>query len=159
MNGKNTRTYYLKPAELKLAKNNEPTEVTTVLGSCVSVCFYDPEQHFGAICHYMLPLWNGKGLQSPKYGNIAVKKCVDFMIRNGSSRTRLQAKIFGGARMISSQQDIFLIGERNIATAYEVLKQENISVSAASTGGNSGRKIIFNTETGLVRMKYIRKSH
>ncbi len=151
---KEIKNIFLKPCEIYFSSE---AEVSTLLGSCVSICFYDPHLKAGAICHYMLPLWNGQGLQSPKYGNIAVLKCLALLAKNGSRRNDIIAKIFGGGRVINTENDVFNIGDRNVQTAYELLKQENIKILGASTGGNYGRKIIFNTQTGLVKMKFIKK--
>jgi len=65
-------THFLYPAALFASRT--PHMVTTILGSCVAICLYDPILKFGGINHYMLPLWNGQGLASPKYGNIAIEK-------------------------------------------------------------------------------------
>jgi len=48
----------------------------------------------------MLPLWNGEGLASPKYGNIAIEKLIERMLYLGSRKANLQAKIFGGGEVI-----------------------------------------------------------
>ena len=68
---------------LQLFANITPTVVTTILGSCVSVCFSDPVMKMGGINHYMLPYWNGQGLASPKFGNIAIEKLLEKMISMG----------------------------------------------------------------------------
>jgi len=105
-----------------------------------------------------MPFWNGTGLASPKYGNIAIEKLVNNMINIGSEKKNLIAKVFGGAAVLNSNECIFNIGERNIDIQSSILKDEGIEVVAASVGGTLGRKLIFNTNTGSVRMKYIKKS-
>ncbi|MBF0165687.1 MAG: chemotaxis protein CheD, partial [Magnetococcales bacterium] len=51
--------------------------ITTVLGSCIAVCLWDRMRKEGGMNHYKLPLWNGDGLPSPKYGNIAIAKLIE----------------------------------------------------------------------------------
>lgn len=148
-------SYFLYPSNLFLS--NKPYMVNTVLGSCVAVCLYDPIKRQGGINHYMLPLWNGDGLASPKFGNIAIKRLIEAMIANGSQKISLKAKIFGGGEVIDTQVSSFKIGERNIAIAKEILEEERIPIVASSVGGKLGRKIIFNTITGEVQQKYIEK--
>ncbi len=58
-------THYLHPGNL--FAHRTPHIVTTILGSCVAVCLWDPINNIGGINHYMLPLWNGEGLPVPKY--------------------------------------------------------------------------------------------
>jgi chemotaxis protein CheD len=147
---------FLYPAALYAGE--VPTNVVTILGSCVAVCLWDPVAKKGGINHFMLPLWNGQGLASPRYGNIAVTKLVEEMEALGCRRSNLEAKVFGGGEVLEMKQANFKIGERNIDLAIKMLKQMNIKLKAQSTGGKNGRKILFNTGTGEVRMKYIGNS-
>ncbi len=144
---------YLYPGQIYA--ETDPALVTTVLGSCVSVCLFDKVEKIGAINHFMLPLWNGDGLPSPKYGNIAIPKLIEKMILNGCRRNNLVAKIFGGASVLNSSSGLMGVGERNISLAKDMLKMEGIQIVAASLGENYGRKIIFNTLTGEVLMKKV----
>lgn len=148
--------HYLYPAALYAAK--EPTIVSTLLGSCVSVFLYDPARKIGGVNHYMLPLWNGDELSSPKFGNIAIKLLLDKMMSFGCIPKNMIAKVFGGAAVLQTRKQVFFIGERNINIAYESLDKYNIKVVAASTGGKYGRKLLFNTYTGEVKQKYILKT-
>jgi len=148
--------YYLYPATL--FASDKPFEVSTVLGSCVAVCFWDCVKNIGGINHYMLPLWNGDGLASPKYGNIAIEKLYNKMIDMGSRKADLRAKVFGGGEVIDTFISSFNIGERNINIAYEVLKEMNIPVISHCTGGKFGRKILFYTDSGNVMHKFIERT-
>ncbi len=144
--------YYLYPSALFIKK--EGHLVTTVLGSCIAVCFYDSVNKIGGINHYMLPFWNGNELASPKYGNIAIESLFKKMERLGSKRENVVAKVFGGANQLNHKLGV---GERNIKVAIEMLSELKIKVVAKSVGGEKGRKINFNTSTGEVFMKYITK--
>lgn len=93
----------------------QPTRVQTILGSCVAVCLYDPALGIGGMNHFMLPMWSGQGLQSPKYGDIAMSLLIDKLLRNGSRRQNLVAKIFGGANQIATAVESMNVGARNIA--------------------------------------------
>ena len=66
--------HFLYPGAIYISP--EPTLITTILGSCVAICLYDPILQIGGMNHYMLPLWNGQGLASPRYGNIAIEKLI-----------------------------------------------------------------------------------
>ncbi len=145
--------HYLYPGALFI--NKRAYYVTTILGSCVAVCIYDRRLKIGGINHYLLPLWNGDGLPSPKFGNIAIKQLISKMRYFGSDEKDMVAKIFGGAAVLKSKKEVFFIGERNIKVAKETLAEAGIRIVAESTGGTQGRKIIFNTATGEVRQKYI----
>lgn len=144
-------THYLFPGNI--FAHREPYIVTTVLGSCISVTLFDAINRIGGINHYMLPLWNGEGLPTPKYGNIAISKLLDKLMSLGADRRNIKAKVIGGASMYGKSKGFIDIGGRNIAVAEDCLKEEGIPVVSSDTGGIRGRKILFFTETGIVRVK------
>ena len=147
--------HFLYPSTLFASK--EPYVVKTILGSCVAICLWDPVTRIGGINHYMLPNWNGNDLASPKYGNIAIDKLLEKMGQLGARRENLKAKIFGGGELIESGANGTLIGERNIRVARLILEEKKIPVVASSTGGRKGRKILFFTDNGEVRHKFLDK--
>lgn len=142
---------YLFPAEIFVT--SEPTMVSTVLGSCVAVCLWDSRSIIGGMNHYLLPLWNGDGLATPKYGNIAIRQLVEKVVAKGGERKNMQAKIFGGAAMWSNTEGLFAIGLRNIELAQQQLKELQIPVVASDVGGMLSRKIFFNTGDGSVLLR------
>jgi chemotaxis protein CheD len=141
--------HFLFPNTIYVSKN--PARVQTILGSCVAVCLFDVRLGYAAINHYMLPWWNGEGIPSPKYGDIAVTRLIQSMNHLGCRKEDLVAKIFGGA----DQHTIGNIGEKNVATAEKILEREAITIIARSTGGMLGRKIVFYTEANKVMLKYL----
>jgi chemotaxis protein CheD len=134
--------------------DNAPMAISTVLGSCVSVCLYDNRLGIGGMNHYLLPFWNGNGLQTPKFGNIAIPKLIESMMAKGSSTKTLEAKIFGGASMNIGASEAMMIGQKNILVAREILKEYAITIVAEDVGGQNGRKIQFDLERGKVLLKY-----
>jgi chemotaxis protein CheD len=128
-----------------------------VLGSCVSVCLWDPRLKIGGINHYMLPFWNGEGLASPRFGNIAIMKLIEKMLALGADRHNLQAKVFGGGDMLKATSALMNIGQRNIVLAQDMLRDERIPIVSADTGGKHGRKLLFNTKNGVVLVKLLKK--
>ncbi|MBF0564056.1 MAG: chemotaxis protein CheD [Nitrospirae bacterium] len=132
--------------------------ITTILGSCISVCLWDPVLKIGGMNHYLLPLWNGEGLPSPKYGNIAITKLIEKVLSFGSNKRSLKAKVFGGASIMQQTSGLLNVGERNIIIAEDVLADEGISIISSDVGGPLGRKIIFKTDTGGVLVKKVKKT-
>jgi chemotaxis protein CheD len=133
-----------------------PTEVCTILGSCVAVCLYDRMKNIGGMNHYLIPLWKGKGVQSTKYGNVAIHRLVEGMMNNGCRVENLEAKIFGGGNVINSvSNDSIMVGKKNILIAHEVLDEYRIPVMAKDVGGVHGRHIVLQSETGKVLLNYI----
>lgn len=132
----------------------KPTEIVTVLGSCVAVCLFDKVEQVGAMNHYLVPLWNGNGLESPKYGNISIPKLIDTMLNIGCNIYNIEAKLFGGANINITNNENMMIGKKNVIIAKEILRQYNIKVLAEDTGGNSGRRIMLRSDCGKVSLRY-----
>jgi len=145
--------HFLFPSTLFAERS--PHRVQTILGSCVAVCLFDLEMEYGGINHYMLPWWNGNGMPSPKYGDVAIERLIEKMTILGSRKTNLVAKIFGGASQYTLNREVFDISNRNIATAEKLLNSHKIRIVAQNTGGPKGRKIVFHTQTNQVLMKYL----
>lgn len=148
--------HFLYPSTMFVSA--QPAEVTTILGSCVAVCFWDKYLGIGGINHYMLPTWNGMELASPKYGNIAIERLLEKMEQLGAQRKNLVAKVFGGGEVISVSSGIMHIGERNVMVAEQILGELGIHIMSRSTGGHNGRKIIYNTHTGEVLQCFIKSN-
>lgn len=145
--------HYLYPSSL--FASTERHLITTILGSCVGICLYNHKLQLGGMNHYMLALWNGNGLASPRFGNIANEKLLQEVIQLGSTKMHLVAKVFGGANQTVSYNDV---GTRNIEVAFEFLERMEVPVIAKNVGGEIGRKLVFDTYTGEVRMKFVQKS-
>jgi chemotaxis protein CheD len=147
------RNVYLHPGQL--FASDEPTVVTTVLGSCVSVCLWDRTSQVGGINHYVLPHLLPSDLSSPRFADFAmrdlVRRLLDFGVRRGS----LEAKVFGGAGLsqMSARPGRRHLGEQNVSRALAVLEEERIPVVASDTGGSRGRKLMFRTDDGTVWLK------
>jgi len=152
----NYQQHFLYPSTLYASSS--PALVTTILGSCVAVCMFDPTLKIGGINHYMLPLWNGHGLASPKYGNIANEKLLEKLYSLGSKHGNIVAKVFGGGEVIDNTIKHFNIGERNIIIAFEMLERLKLPVLAKSVGGKLGRRIEFNTSTGEIKHRFIERT-
>ena len=147
---------YLYPGEI--FSTPQPRMVDTILGSCVAVALYDERKQRGCINHYMLPEWNKEGKPSFKYGDVAIPEIVKKMLAMGSCKADLKAKIFGGSE-IGKSNGMFNIGARNILLAREILKQEQIPIISFSVGGKLGRKVIFNSCTGEVLIRFLKNDH
>jgi chemotaxis protein CheD len=131
------------------------SRVQTILGSCVSVCLYDQISGIGGINHYMLPWWTGTDLPSPKYGDVAISRLIEKMLMIGCQQKNLVAKLFGGADQHSMGHESFNVGMRNISAAEKILKMEQIQIIARSTGGSTGRKLIYHTDTNQAFIRFL----
>lgn len=131
------------------AIHDDPDVVlTTVLGSCVSACIMDPERGIGGMNHFLLPD-SGPGGPDIRYAAAAMEVLVNGLMRRGAARTRLRAKLFGGARMMAGLPDI---GQRNADAARRFLHNEGIPLIASDLCGHQARRIRFWPAIGRVQM-------
>lgn len=140
---------YLHPGQLCFV--TEPTVVTTVLGSCVSVCLYDEEHTAAGVNHFLLP--GNMGLtESPRFGESANAVLLGRFREMGVPASRLRAKVFGGASMGGSSAGD--LASRNVEVAMAFLRSHGIPIVSQDTGGERGRKLIFRTSdaTAWVRL-------
>lgn len=130
-----------------------PDRITTLgLGSCVGIAIRDPVTKIGGLAHIMLPdsttIRNNSNI--PKFADTGIEELVKQVTRRGANRTRLVAKIAGGAQMFgfNSNSEMVRVGERNVQATKKKLAQMKIPILAEDTGKNFGRTVIFYPETG-----------
>lgn len=140
-----------------------PDGITTLgLGSCVGIAIRDPVTKIGGLAHIMLP--DSKAIKNnsniPKFADTGIEELVKRVVAKGASRTRLVAKIAGGAQMFSFQggnSDATRVGERNVEATKKKLAELKIPILAEDTGLNFGRTVIFYPETGDFVIKAVGK--
>lgn len=130
-----------------------PDRITTLgLGSCVGIALRDPVTKIGGLAHIMLPdsttIRNNSNI--PKFADTGIEELVKQVTRKGANRSRLVAKIAGGAQMFgfNSNSEMVRVGERNVQATKKKLAELKIPILAEDTGKNFGRTVIFYPETG-----------
>lgn len=123
------------------AISDEPDVVlTTILGSCVATCLWDPIAAVGGMNHFLLANEPVHGGPSYRYGSHAMELLINDLLKKGARRDRLRAKLFGGATM----QNMFgKIGQSNADFAVNFLKSDGIEIVSQSLGGTQARRIRF----------------
>jgi len=144
----NSKRINLVQGEYKVSA--DPSVVfSTILGSCVGACIRDPVAGVGGMNHFLLP---GAENDSERVGVHLMELLVNGLMRQGASRDRLEAKIFGGARMMQGLSDI---GKKNTEFAKRFLTHEGIRLVGGDVGGDRGRRLHFWPVTGRARQSYI----
>lgn len=139
----------LLPAEWEVS--SDELALATVLGSCVAACMYDPIAKIGGMNHFMLPDAS-PGDGSARYGAHAMELLINGLLKDGASRQRLQAKVFGGGNVLPGMT-IDPIGTRNATFVLEYLAAERIPILAQDLGGIQPRKVCFFVRTGRSLVK------
>ncbi len=123
--------------------------LTTILGSCVAACLTDPMARVGGMNHFLLPGVGGSGGAAMRRGVHAMELLVNALLQHGAKRERLQAKLFGGARMLQGLTDI---GRCNADFAERFVQRERIALTGGSLRGERGRRVQFWPTTGRARL-------
>ena len=147
-------------SDVKVAPNPS-TFVTYALGSCVGICLYDTFTKSAGLAHIMLPTHPEKNPSSQifRYADTCLPESVKLLEKLGCLRTRMTAKIAGGAKMFKVAGDSAFgnIGQRNIAAVKKTLADLHIKIIAEDTGADYGRTVYFNSETGKMTVKSFSK--
>lgn len=131
--------------------------LVTVLGSCVAACIRDPERGIGGMNHFMLPDGGAGAMsKSARYGGYAMELLVNELIKSGARRGALEAKVFGGGRVMASLSSAN-VGERNSEFVLDYLRQEGIPVLAQDLQDKHARKIYFFPRAGRVLVKKLER--
>lgn len=148
-------------ADLKTGR--APDILTTLgLGSCVGIALWDPKTKIGGLAHVMLPdstqIRNNSNIA--KFADSGIIELVRQMERMGAPKSRLVAKIAGGAKMfeVSGSTAVGNIGERNALASKQKLRELGIRIIAEDTGLNYGRTVELNCENGDYVIKAVGKS-
>jgi chemotaxis protein CheD len=134
--------------------SDDPNVVlTTVLGSCIAACMYDPVAKVGGMNHYLLAAPQGRDAQADThYGVYLMELLVNSMINRGAAKSRIRAHIYGGANIHRNMQRI---GTANVGFAEGFLNAEGIIISNKDVGGSSARRVDFLAALGKARCRQV----
>jgi len=137
--------------------------ISTVLGSCVSACIRDRRLCFGGMNHFMLPIdesegtstWGTTASSSTRFGNVAMERLINSMLKLGAHRTDLEVKLVGGGKVLDAMTDI---GSRNIQFVREYVRAEGFTVLGEDLGDVYPRKVMYHPQTGSARVKRLART-
>jgi chemotaxis protein CheD len=147
----------------------EPIILSTLLGSCVAACLFDPINRVMGMNHFLLASRN-PGKRSPvleseagRYGLEAMELLINGLLKQGADRSNLLAKAFGGGNVLNlTTRELpkrFNIGELNIEFVRSFLENDGIPLTSADMGGRVGRQIHFDGKDFSVYVKTIPMNH
>ncbi len=157
----------LHPGDYRVT--DKPIMMSTLLGSCVAVCLYDPARRIMGMNHFVLaePKRNDEvslsTSEASRYGNHAMTMLVNDLLRLGAKKSRLQAKAFGGSNLLTDRLNDCDkptdIGSVNAGYVHEFLELHRIPLISADLGGNHGRQIHFSGYDYAVYLRRIPIRH
>ncbi len=152
----------LMPGEYYVTRHREM--IATVLGSCVSACIRDSRLGYGGMNHFMLPLDGSQGLSvwgsaasaATRYGNVAMERLINDILKLGGRRENLEIKLVGGGRVLAHMSTD--IGARNIVFVRRYVAEEGFKVLGEDLGDIHPRRVVYFPETGRIRVRKLSAS-
>jgi chemotaxis protein CheD len=147
----------LMPGEYYVTRHEEV--IATVLGSCVSACIRDARLGYGGMNHFMLPLdgsmgqsvWGSASSTATRYGNVAMERLINDILKMGGRRENLEIKLVGGGRMLADVTTD--IGARNIEFVRRYVAEEGFKVLGEDLGDVYPRRVLYFPQTGRIRVR------
>jgi chemotaxis protein CheD len=138
--------------------------IGTVLGSCVSACIRDARLRIGGMNHFMLPMdrsegsggWGGGASAATRFGNVAMERLINEILKRGGRRADLEVKLVGGGKVIDALSDV---GARNIRFVREYVQAEGFRVVGEDLGDRYPRKVLYDPASGTAQVKRLARSH
>ena len=145
-----TNEIVVETGSIKIS-NDSNALITSALGSCVAITFYDKRKKTGGMIHYILPE-NPGGKKKAKYADSGIILLLEKMLELNSKKEHIEAKMVGGATMFEEFMDDTenSVGKRNVKKGKEILTELGIKLTAQDIGGNYGRSIRFQLSDGNV---------
>lgn len=130
--------------------------LTTVLGSCVACCLFDPRSKVGGMNHFLLaePREGArfdKG-EAERYGSFAMELLINEMLNAGAVRANLRAHLYGGSNLHVGMQ---AIGTSNAKFAESFLVRDGIPLAHSDLGGTLARRVDFRAALGQARCRVV----
>jgi chemotaxis protein CheD len=133
--------------------------IATVLGSCVSACIRDTRIGVGGMNHFMLPLdssqgtsaWGAAVSAATRYGNVAMERLINDILKLGGKREHLEIKLVGGGRVLAEMTTD--IGARNIEFVRRYVADEGFKVLGEDLGDVFPRRVVYFPQTGRIRVR------
>jgi chemotaxis protein CheD len=141
--------------ELAVSKVPGDVLVSIGLGSCIGLALVDRARSVAGLAHVMLPESTGSpdAASRHKFADLAVPALIEKVVALGTSVSRLEAVLVGGARMFSFGGSSLDIGARNEEATLAELKKRGVRVIAKATSGTKGRTIRVHVEGGRILFK------
>ena len=160
------REVVLQPGDFHFGVGD--TRIRTLLGSCVSITMWHPEERIGGMCHYMLPSRNAKqAVLDGRYADEAMELFLREIRGTGTHPSEYHIKAFGGGNMFPGiakrcscgggmRIDCMSVSCRNAGIASRIVAMHGFEIGAHDLGGEGHRNIAFDVWSGHVWVRHAR---
>ncbi|QDU30573.1 Chemoreceptor glutamine deamidase CheD [Anatilimnocola aggregata] len=139
----------------KIVLASGPDSITTVLGSCVGVAIYHPRTHHAMLAHVVLPASSGRASLPGKFADTAIPDMLQQLASLGICDNSLIVKLAGGSNMFGLPAGPMQVGESNLVAVEAALTKAKLRVASRHVGGNKGRRVTFDCQTGVYRIEVV----
>jgi len=139
------------------ASADKSVVMSTILGSCVATCLFDPTAGVGGMNHFLLgepPEGSRDQNFDRNYGLYLMELLINEMLQLGARKSHMKGRLYGGANL---NTDFAAIGSANAKFAREFLRREGIVQVYEDLEGHHARRIQFRPASGQVRCHEVAK--
>ncbi len=145
---------------------DKQVRISTLLGSCVSACLYDPVNRVVGMNHFLLSnrrYTNDMPIvitEAGRYGVHAMELIINGMLKLGAERKHLRAKVCGGSSLLvpkDGKDSFHCVGRVNCAFIEQFLRNDGIRIVSSDLGGDTGRVVHFDTHNFCLYIRKIKK--
>lgn len=161
----NHRRVIIDPGEFYAS--NTPVTISTLLGSCVAVCLFDPKNKVLGMNHFMLSQQRFESggrfalSEAGRYGVHSMELLINELLKLGAKKPFMKAKVFGGATLLTrthTDTRLLNVGAVNCKFIREFMANDGIPLVAENLGGKQGRVIHFSSGDFVVYMRKIKSA-
>jgi len=146
-----------KPAQVgmgQIAMLTQRQTARAVLGSCIGLSLWHPRLKVASLAHIVLPSANGRTGVPGKFADTAIPYMIEELKKLGAPYHGLKAKLTGGANMFASSGPL-QVGAQNAEAVRQHLASLSVPIDAEHVGGKHGRRITFDSTTGMVTIEIV----
>ncbi len=134
--------------------DGDGNSLQTLLGSCIGLALYSRQHRIGGLAHIVLPESRGTNDRPGKYVDTAIPALIENMEQLAGHKLVLTAKLAGGASMFTTTI-ARRIGDQNLESCQQLLRELRIPIIAKHCGGQQGRRMKFDTGSGDVLIEIV----
>jgi chemotaxis protein CheD len=141
--------------------------LSTLLGSCVAACLFDPVNKIVGMNHFMLATYRYRKAteilvsEAGRYGVHAMEMLINEMLKKGAVKSQIKAKAFGGGNILKSLNtgnEVGCVGDVNARFIREFLQTEKIPLVSSDLGGDRGRVVHFFSRDYIVHVRKVQRT-
>ncbi|MDD4974150.1 MAG: chemotaxis protein CheD [Bacteriovorax sp.] len=150
---------HVKIGEVKVGIHGDLLKTT--LGSCVGIAFVWKKKDLYALAHCLLPeAYEPTSVLGAKFVSQAIPSLMALLKVKPEDIKDIEVYIAGGANMMSqlSRKNVDHIGTLNLAAAKKYLVLNGFKFSEIDVGGEEGRQMLVDCNSGQVSVSRFQKA-